>query len=320
MPVNKRNGRKPVGERNGRKPVEELKKHHLNVISSWYRSMSRCPDFRKDPSLVKKYHKSIARHIDKRYSNSGTKRNHYSVLGVVLRYLGEPDLADKYLSKMDVLDKEVKEDTERQGMSKREEESWMNHKDLLKFQKCLEGEYLKDKKDVKRNYNYLIISWYIMRPPTRLEPGNLKIIESEDEIEPKKNYLLKCGKRKYELIIQKDKVSKTYGTLRDKVAPKLSGIISDSLENVPREYFLTQIRDTDKPMGEGALSKHIRRMYGKGLTVGMLRSSYITWIYDKRDDNNTVKELARLMRHSPETARNSYRKYEKGDPVKLIDE
>ena len=70
-------------------------------------------------------------------------------------------------------------------------------------------------------------------------------------------------------------------------------------------------------MNDSTILKWLRDITDiKGLTVDMLRSSYITDFYDKNKTFKSRKELARNMRHSVMTAARNYLKVE-DTPINL---
>lgn len=302
-----------------KKGNKELKGYHLTCLRAWYKGMQSCPNFETNREAVAKYHSAIARHIDKKYENMGTRKNHYSALVVTLRSLGRDKLAQKYSEKIIELANTIDGNTEAtQSMSRRERESWMSHEELVALLGRLRKAWEGDRESLIRNLQYLAIAFYVMRPPLRLEPATLEIIDREQDIQKGHNYLIRRSQGTYTLLIQKDKVSGTYGPLCDEIEGGLAEAITESLEAFPRRFLFCELKNREKAMTPNWFSKFISRIEGRGLKASMLRSSFVTWIYNVPNiDLATKQRLACLMRHSTEAAELHYRKIDKPADISL---
>jgi hypothetical protein len=82
--------------------------------------------------------------------------------------------------------------------------------------------------------------------------------------------------------------------------------ILESYENFPRN-FLFEINN--EKITDSTLLRWLRDITGvAGITIDIMRSSYITWYYEMHPHYNDRDKLSRLMRHSQKTAQLNYNK------------
>ena len=91
--------------------------------------------------------------------------------------------------------------------------------------------------------------------------------------------------------------------------PELIKIIYESHKKYPRKYLIEEKKNSG--VSDPTILKWLRDITSvKGLTVDMMRSSYITDFYEKNKTFGKRKELAAKMRHSVMTASRNYLKVE----------
>ena len=82
--------------------------------------------------------------------------------------------------------------------------------------------------------------------------------------------------------------------------------ILESYGNFPRNYLF---EINNEPISDSTLLRWLREITGvSGITVDIMRSSYITWYYETHPHYNDRDKLSRLMRHSQKTAQLNYNK------------
>ena len=82
--------------------------------------------------------------------------------------------------------------------------------------------------------------------------------------------------------------------------------IIESYENFPRNYLL---EIDGKPITDSTVLRWLRDITGvNGITIDIMRSSYITWYHETHPHYNDRDKLSRLMRHSQKTAQLNYQK------------
>ncbi len=122
---------------------------------------------------------------------------------------------------------------------------------------------------------------------------------------------------RYVMCINNDKVSDKKGS--DQIACSLfvSDCLTTSFRLWPRTYAFAGLDSPNKSYGE-SLSDYLREIRNpwSGLHnlhqgTQLLRSSYVTWFYNRRNpqpDHNAKETLARCMRHNWTIAETNYRK------------
>ena len=84
-------------------------------------------------------------------------------------------------------------------------------------------------------------------------------------------------------------------------------LINDSYIKYPREYLFEK---NGIPISQNTLLRWLRDISGvSGITYDMMRSSYITWFYSENLNFGARDKLAKVMRHSTNTAAKNYNKY-----------
>ena len=172
---------------------------------------------------------------------------------------------------------------------------------------------------------YLLLSVLVKQPPVRTSfYSGAKMVTNQSAIKNDENYVWlrrSGGRDKIDFVVNVDKVSGTrsfsdYGDSYIEVAdPNLIKLIYDSHKKYPRQYLIEETKSHQ--VNDSTILKWLRDITDvKGLTVDMLRSSYITDFYDKNKTFKSRKELARSMRHSVLTAARNYLKVE-DTPINL---
>ena len=166
---------------------------------------------------------------------------------------------------------------------------------------------------------YLLLSLLVKPPPVRTSfYSSAQIITTESAIKDDQNYvwIRKSGSNhKVDYVVNADKVSGSrafsdYGDSFIEVDdPELIKIIYESHKKYPRKYLIEEKKNSS--VSDPTILKWLRDITSvKGLTVDMMRSSYITDFYEKNKTFGKRKELASKMRHSVMTASRNYLKVE----------
>ena len=183
-------------------------------------------------------------------------------------------------------------------------------------------DYNKENHNTHMKYLKLCLNTYL--PPLRLELLNMKYKVCNDEPKTDKkdtnNYLCYYD-NVYYIVINHDKVVKRYGQEIFKLDVNNDYINCDVIKDIlnrsfllyPRKYVFTSYKDTTKPMNKVS--------YTNMLSCGqnILRQSYHTYYekeYKPSLTNEQLKDIAKWMRHSLDTARSIYIKVEPKDDTK----
>ena len=147
-----------------------------------------------------------------------------------------------------------------------------------------------------------------MQPPLRMDYKDMQIVKAFPH-DKTKNYIIKKFDN-YHVIINKDKVSNKYKQAVFELSTELSNIIDESLKYYPRKYILSLVSNPDIPIGNQSFEVLLRGCFdNKRVGVDMLRSAYITNLYDNKYTTMKDKaEVAHKMRSSIAMASTVYHK------------
>ena len=220
-------------------------------------------------------------------------------------------------------------------LSPLEQTKFINYDELLKIRQELyndwENEYentpLNKYKNPKlriKNIKALLLSFYLLFPPLRLEAFKLKVIKDEKDykkndasiyIKDYKNIIiyLNTKKKGHKPIIYNlnDDVIKSFS---QKNVNLLILNIYESLEDYPREYLF--INSNNEEYTEDGLKKMLKDITkDKNIGVNSLRSAYVSHYFNKLNKLQ-LERVAFLMRSSVGTLQNHYLK----NDVSLMDD
>tara|TARA_R110001599_G_scaffold219852_2_gene418166 strand:- start:227 stop:1153 length:927 start_codon:yes stop_codon:yes gene_type:complete len=239
-----------------------------------------------------------------------TKRNYLSSILVILRAYNKKSfdkVLDQYKKLLATLNEEYTNKIDSHEKSEKQEKNWMPLSDLKKglkiYQKEIKDREIKDKetlnkKDINLLKKYLIVALYTLQPPVRLNYSNMKIINSEKDIEPNKNYLLVKGRNKKTLIFQEYKTAKTNGRVDKPINKELNSILNLYLKYHKSKYLLLDAKNN--PITANGLGKLITSSFeftGKKITLNLLRHVYISSKLDL-EAIKASKKMAEDMMHS----------------------
>ena len=239
-----------------------------------------------------------------------TKRNYLSSILVVLRAYKKKSydgVLEQYKKLLATLNEEYTNKIDSHEKSEKQEKNWVKLDDLKKglkiYQKEIKDREIKDKENLnKKDMNllkkYLIVALYTLQPPVRLNYSNMKIINSEKDIEPNKNYLLVKGRNKKILIFQQYKTAKTNGRVDKPINKELNSILNLYLKYHKSKYLILDAKGN--PITANGLGKLITSSFdftGKKVTLNLLRHVYISSKIDLHAIKAS-KKMANDMMHS----------------------
>ena len=208
-----------------------------------------------------------------------------------------------------------------------EEKKFINYDELIKLQKSLyeswersyEQQLITKNKDPKIRYlniKALLLSYYSLFPPLRLEPMTFKIVKSEAEALKHDNaILIKNTANIWVYLNTTKKMHKPIKfNLNDDIIKSFSGENVDNLINMiiesvklyPREYLFINI--DNEPYTEKGLQRMLTELLpNKNLGVNAIRSIYASYFLPKINKNQ-IKRIAFLMRSSVSMLTTNYLK------------
>ena len=216
-----------------------------------------------------------------------------------------------------------------------EETKFINYDELLKIRQILYNDWLDEYENTAltkykntklriKNIKSLLLSFYLLFPPLRLEAFNLKVIKDEKDyknndssiyIKDDNNIIiyLNTKKKGHKPIIYNlnDSVIKSFS--KNNVNTLINNIV-ESLETYPRtELFINSNNELYSEDGLKKLLKDITK--DKNIGVNSLRSAYVSHYFNKLNKLQ-LERVAFLMRSSVGTLQNHYLK----NDVSLMDD
>ena len=249
-----------------------------------------------------------------------TQRNYIGSLLVFLPLLPEAKKTlDFYKLQLEKVNEEYQKFISSHEKSDKQKDNWSTLEELKEIFLKYKKEIKKNKYDKKEklsskefNYltNYLITALYILLPPVRLDYSPMSIVDKEDDVNDKSNFLVVKSRNKKHFIINEYKSSKTYGSQKINIPSELNSIINLYLKfHKDKSSFLMNTRG--KELSANGLSKLLTSSFGrysdKTITLNLLRHVYISENVKIKDADELKKEneLAKIMMHSKST-QNSY--------------
>ena len=237
--------------------------------------------------------------LDKSYAS---KKLYYAVLVSVLRDLktGKTKLLRvaeaAYRAKMVEYNTRLGEIAQQQIMSEREIGIWLTWEDVLEAYRKLKVAAEENLQDKKLYRDYVILSLYVLLPPTRADWSPVRITQSDDTQTDNK---LVISPTEIVFVLQQYKTAAKYGIQRITIPIELDSILRHWL-SLGNTQWLFMVKD--HPASESWLSSQVRnimlRLTGKASGINILRHSYIT--YMRRGEQPLLQQhsLAAAMQHS----------------------
>lgn len=204
----------------------------------------------------------------------------------------------------------------KEAENKQTENEIENYRDHQYFIHILNNINETDIMTLNGHYQYLLLSLLTYQPPLRTDfYTTCKFIRTKAEDNKVDNFLRidRRGTIKCYYIVNNDKVSNTKVYSMNKTLStieinnkSLCELINNSFIKYPRE-FLFEVNE--KPITQPTLLNWLRQITKvNGINIDIMRSSYITWFYEKNKTLAKREALANMMRHSTTTAQRNYYK------------
>ena len=233
----------------------------------------------------------------KQNAKKSTRKSILSALYVLTKI---PEYQDQMMKDA----KDIHEEYKEQKKTEKQKENWLSVKEIEdKYHKLLRQvqDIFKKKAiaDISIIIDYLLVgflSGHLFPPRRNLDYALLKwrnYNKNED------NYY-KNGK----FYFNKYKTSDTYGLAKVDVPKELDSILKKWLKINPSEYVL--ISSNNKPLSSSQITKMLNKIFGKDVSVNMLRHIYLTNYYKGMPKLSNMEKLASSMGHNVETALQNY--------------
>jgi hypothetical protein len=270
--------------------------------------------------------------------NVTTKRNILTAICSYLRHTKKVKAYNKskYTMLLDTFNTEIENHYNLQIKNKKEEDNFLTQEELHEYtllykdvyDKFIDGGSQASLKDLVSIQKYLIILLYTRLPPMRLDFAMTKIINEDiigDDISVNSQIEQFCDTDNSvcNIINLKDnifylvkyKTKKTYGMKKILLDNETIDVIKLYIKH--REYVLSDttpylLLNLNNKRGEGlsknSLTKTLNRIFGKNISVSLLRKSYISEKYPVTHNFNEMQKDAYIMGHSVDTQQRIYRK------------
>jgi hypothetical protein len=283
-------------------------KHHINRINQWAKHLGLVDvndlDWIPD-NLIK-----IIGFIERGTYSNATKEAHLFTLVKVLKEFDDPRVQQVMIKARQYLSHNNNQ-RNKQEMDASEVKSWRDHAYFKKKFLDIAGDYTIDA---------LILGLYTMIPPIRNDYNGMRVVMNTDPYKfknEKENYMI-INDDGFYLVMNDYKTKKIYGS---KVIDLLNNLLPiEVLDEIRfmKKYIVKSIEINPRPylLGDKALTKRqvilgLERNFKQEEitpTIGIMRSSYITWIHDVYNKYVIKKAIAEIMGHDLMTAERDYKK------------
>ena len=237
----------------------------------------------------------ILQHLENK--NKSTEKSTLSALYVLTQN-------PVYQKRMNQLSKSMHEENKLQKKSEKQQENWMSVKEIQskydelhnKVQQIFKKKAIADIGVIMDYLLVAFLSGHLFPPRRNLDYALLKWKDYDINVD---NYYCR-GK----LYFNKYKTSDTYGLAVLKVPKELDTILKKWLKMNPSQYVL--ISSNDKPLSSSQITRMLNKIFGKEVSVNMLRHIYLTNFYQDMPKLSNMETLAATMGHNVQTALEHY--------------
>jgi len=199
--------------------------------------------------------------------------------------------------------KKVNEEYKNQTKSEKEEVNWVTMDEIKNVYEALKAkvdEMIKCKMIHHNTYiDFLLVALLggVVLPPRRsLDYALLKVRGYDESTD---NYF-----KGSKLVFHQYKTSKKYGEQVLTVPKELLGYIKKWVKYHKNDYLL--FSNNDKHLTSSQITKHLNRIFGKHVSVDILRHVYASNFYKDMPELRKMEQLATDMGHSVSTVLNQY--------------
>ncbi len=186
-------------------------------------------------------------------------------------------------------------------MSRREKENWVIWRDVLAAESVLADE-------AYGSEAHLLLAMYCLIEPARADYGDVQMFSGSDKpdkealIEAKQNFVRISKKRnKSYVCLSKYKTSEIYGPHVRMLPDALVHVINHSLMLHPRSHLFVTRNDEPFPNKDAfqfRVSSTFYKIFGKNVSVSMLRHSYISALDFNELSPAQLSSISKNMMHS----------------------
>jgi hypothetical protein len=194
-----------------------------------------------------------------------TKKTYYITIVSYLKDKKVPKKTkDYYLEKMNASNKDYREI---QGeKTARQEENWMSWEEVMKCYNALDP----------KSIEHLATALYVLQPPRRNKDFSLmKVVPEYSETMDKAFNYMDAKNKKF--IFNNYKTQGTYGSQEMDIPEPVLNVIEGhyKLKKKFEPFFLLHTKTNDQ-LSENGLTRILNKVFGKKISVSMLRNIYLT--------------------------------------------
>jgi hypothetical protein len=313
-----------------------IKQHYLNFLKTLFNKLKLEEDLfpEIDIWLYPNYDKlRIA--IDE-YNNNQTKRNYIIAIAKTMMKLKTYKEDNEIGITAKALITEYKKLSEKKiktgSSSGTKIKSFLTYEKLCQKRDLVAAQY-KRYGNAKLSTMHLLLSLVTLQPPLRLSHYlNLEIIKTQEQLNTiieniktenssSTGNLLFCDtvNRRVSYYLFSDKTASNSNPIIMEYNQELSTIILDSIDTYPRKYLFSGKHSSEKSMSKQMVQLLIFDTFNREnlrMSMKLMRNAYIIEFYKQKENSVERSNIAKLMRHTEETAMSIYNKYRN---VKLPD-
>lgn len=239
--------------------------------------------------------------VSKRYSCPLTQRAFVAAVKAVFHYnedlkVSKAEEYQKYTDYQNQLSQAVTDRYMAAQPSDKERRNWVPWQDILEKEHhmaCTEF----------GSHDHLLLAMYCLIEPLRQDYGALRIlVDRVPPPEARGNYLAIASDGLWgKLVLNRYKTAKKYGTFERDLPPKLLTIIRENLVAYPRAYLFVDENGAPYKKSNSFTqfsNRTLKRLFGKNLTVSLMRHSHISSIDFNASTPGQLFEKSKNMAHS----------------------
>lgn len=237
--------------------------------------------------------REVIKKLNKTYPNVGSRKTFYTFILALFRYNSNLKCRykkeyDEWMKEFTETDKQITDRYKENAPTKKQQEGFVAFDEIVKKRDSLE-----DGTDEK-----LLLSLYTYIPPLRADFGKVAIYEEDvpEKERKEENYIYDNS----ELVLRRYKTAKSHKEFSKELPKELVKQIKESLKKRPRKYLFTM--RGGEPLLKNTYTKWcnrvLARLFGKPLTVSLIRHAYINTLDFNKLTIKEKEEIAADMTHS----------------------
>ena len=283
----------------------------VNLYLGKVKKLNGGKDFKSIAFLKKK--DEIKEKLDA-IENVSTRKSYLTaIVGVLKANTNTPKSLKEYYGKqLTTSINEAREIALSPSKTQRQQENWIDWEDVLKryekLNRYVDGlmeedtkqEIMRDKNAREKVARVMLLALYVLIPPRRtLDYFEMYVDDADDNRQ--KNYY---DREKNEFVFNNYKTAKHGGQDRIKVPDDLKSVLERHIEfyDIKKGEKLLRMSMGNPPTSIAWIGNHLNILFGKKISVSMLRHIYLTGKYG--DNLDEMKRDAEMMAHSVSQQKN----------------